>query len=63
VIDRREGEVGPMNRSSRDLERFERLGRGHLVDQVEIYEEQVGTVGIGPDDVIVPDSLEKRMWR
>src|SRR5690606_13908942 len=61
VVGRREGEVGPADRSARHTKAVEGLRRGHLVDEMQVDVEQVGLPLAGPYDVLVPDLLDDRL--
>ncbi len=60
VIDRGQGEVGAAHRSPREAQTLEGLRRGHLVDQVQVYVQQVRLAGRGADQMLVPHFLEQR---
>ncbi len=57
VVLGREGEVGAADRAVGEAQAVEGLRRGHLVEEVEVDEEEVGLSGCAPDDVLVPDLL------
>ena len=57
VVLGREGEVGTAYGAAREAEAVEGLRRGHLVEEVEVDEEEVGLSGGTADDVLVPDLL------
>jgi hypothetical protein len=61
VVDGRDGAVGPADLEAAVPEPLERLGRGHLVDQVQVDVEDGRAVGLRDDDVLVPDLLEERL--
>jgi hypothetical protein len=54
VVLGRQGQVGTTYCAPREAQSVERLGRGHLVDQVEIDEEKVGLTIGAPHHVLVP---------
>ena len=58
-----DGEVGPAHRAAGQAEPVEGLGRGDLVDEVEVDVEQVGLAVGGVDEVVVPDLLAERLPR
>ena len=60
VVGRGQGEVGPAHGAAGQAQAVEGLGRGDLVDQVEVDVEQVGLVaGAGVDHVLVPHLLRQ----
>ena len=62
VVGRGQGEVGAADGAPGQAQAVEGLGRGDLVDQVEVDVEQVGLVaGAGVDDVLVPHLLGQRV--
>ena len=63
VVRRRHGQVGPAHRAPGQAQPVEGLGRGHLVDEVQVDEEEVGLALGGVDDVGVPDLLAERARR
>ena len=61
VVGGGDGQVGPVHGPAGQAEAVEGLGRGDLVDQVEVDEDDVGLVlGAGVDDVAVPHLLGQR---
>jgi hypothetical protein len=60
VVLGREGEIGASYDPAVEPETVERLGRGHLVNEVEIDEEEIGLTLGAADDVLVPDFFRKR---
>jgi hypothetical protein len=61
VVHRRERQIGAPHPSAREPEPFERLRRGHLVDQVQVDVEQGGLAALLVDDVALPDPVEQRL--
>ena len=61
VVHRRDREVGPANPAPGQTQTLERLGRGHLVNQVQVDVEQRRLVGGLDDDVAGPDPVEQRL--
>ena len=59
VVHRGDGEVGPADAAPRQPESLERLGRGHLVHQVQIHVEQRRPSGELAHHVSIPDLLEE----
>ena len=57
VVGRGHGQVGPPHRAAGQAQPVEGLGRGHLVQQVQVDEEEVGLALGRVDDVGVPDLL------
>jgi hypothetical protein len=57
VVHRRHGQVGAPDRAACQAQAVEGLGRGHLVDEVEIDVEEVRLTVGAVDDVGVPDLL------
>lgn len=57
-----EGQLGPTHRPSGHAEAFERLRRGHLVDQVKVDVQDVGLALGRMDHVVIPDLLAERSW-
>ena len=55
-----ERQIGPADRAAGQPQAVERLRAGHLVDQVQVDEEQVGLTLRGVHDVCVPDLLGQR---
>ena len=55
-----DGEVGAADGAAGQAEAVEGLGRGDLVDEVQVDVEQVGLAVGGADDVVVPDLLAQR---
>ena len=55
-----QGEVGAAYGAPVEPQTVERLGRGHLVDQVQVDEEEVGLTLGAADDVLVPDFFRQR---
>ena len=60
VVLGRQGEVGTTHGAPREAESFERLGRGDLVDQVQVDEQEIGLTRGAADDMFVPDFLRQR---
>ena len=56
-----QGEVRAADRPAGLAKAVERLRAGHLVDQVEVDEEQIRLALGRPDDVVVPDLLAQRL--
>lgn len=54
-----DGQVEPPHRAAALAEAVEGLRAGHLVQQVQIDEEEVGLALGAPDDVVVPDLLRE----
>ena len=54
-----DGEVGTAHLAAGLAEAVERLRAGHLVQQVQIDEEEVGLALRAPDDMVVPDLLRE----
>ncbi len=54
-----DGEVGAPHRPAGLAQAVERLRAGHLVEQVQVDEEEVGLAFGAPDDVVVPDLLRE----
>ena len=63
VVRRGHGQVGTPHRPARQPYPVEGLGRGHLVHEVEIDEEEIGFSLGRADDVVVPDLLAERARR
>ena len=60
VVHGREREVWTPDRAALRADAVERLGRGHLVDEMQVDVEQV-RLALGPaDHVLVPDLLDDR---
>src|SRR5690606_22199178 len=60
VVDGRQGAIRAPDRPPREPESLERLGRRHLVQEVEVDVEKVGdVVRAALDDVRVPDLVEE----
>ena len=63
VVGRGDGEVRVADGAAGQAQAVEGLGRGHLVDEVQVDEEQVGLALGLVDDVGVPDLLGQRARR
>ena len=59
VVLGRDGEVEAAHLAAVLTEPVEGLGAGHLVQQVQIDEEEVGLALCAPDDMVVPDLLRE----
>jgi hypothetical protein len=57
VVHRRDREIGAAHRAPFEPETVERLGRGHLVHEVEVDEQQLRLAGRRADDVGLPHLL------
>ena len=60
VVLGRDREVGATHRSTSQPQALEGLRAGHLVDEVEVDEEEVRFTFCGADDVLVPNLLGQR---
>ena len=60
VVLGRDCQVGPANRAAGHAQAFERLGRGDLVDQMQVDVEEGRAVVFGLDDVVIPNLLAQR---
>src|SRR6185436_14850372 len=54
-------EIGPADAAAGEPKPVERLRRGHLVDEVQVDEEQRRRFRLVAHDVRVPDALEHRL--
>ena len=63
VIGRGHGPLGPADLAAGQPQPLERLGAGHLVDQLQVDVENRLFARLGVDDVVVPDLLEHRSRR
>ncbi len=60
MVHRRDGEVGPAHAAPREAEPLEGLGRGDLVDEMQVDVDERRLARHVADDVAVPDLLEQR---
>jgi hypothetical protein len=55
VIDGGQRQIRAANPATADPKRVESLGRGDLMDEMEIYIEKVGLSRVGANEMFVPD--------
>ncbi len=61
VIHRRDRELGAAHATTVHAQPVERLGRRHLVDEMEVDVEEVGLARRMVDDVLLPQLLAQRL--
>ncbi len=57
-----DGQIGPPHLQAALAQALEGLGRSHLVDQVQVDEQQGRSAGALVDDVRVPEFFDDRTW-
>src|SRR5205823_3446024 len=60
VVHGRDRQLGPPHPASREPQPLERLGRRHLVNQVQVHIQELRSIGEPVDDVGGPDFVEQR---
>jgi hypothetical protein len=61
VVHRGDREIGTADAAARQPEGLERLGAGHLMDEMEIDVEEIRLADRPMDDVTLPDLLGQRL--